>query len=519
VGRESALARLRVALDRARSGRTGLALVSGEAGVGKTALLTCFVDEATVRGEITAWGTSWHSTQAPAFWPWIEVIRSVADADPQGVVAGLRAGERAQLARLVPEFDENGTPCITTGVEQARFELLTAVATFLERAARASPLVVVLDDLHWADPSSLELLEFVARRAQRVPLLLVGAYRHDEIEPGTARVLGGLAGSAESVHLSGLNAAEVTELMQLLVGDATAARWADEVLRRSGGHPFFVRELAYLLAAGGSDTVPHAVREVIERRLGRLGAGCVTILEAAAVGGNQVLADVLAEVCALDPAAVAEHVTDVVRAGVLVADGQGIRFAHDLFRETVYAALGVRRRLALHAQTGAALERRRARGGTVFAGDVARHYAAAITPEGLDRALWWARAAAADDERCLAFGEAADHLARVRAAAEDAGVALPRDTLVDLLVAEADRRGRGDDPALGASLLGRARDVARTLDDPVRLADVALGVQRLGARFGMPRTKVTDLLEESRAALAGSGPRWRLVSPRAWRGS
>jgi hypothetical protein len=516
VGRERAMARLTGALDRSFAGRSILVLMSGQAGIGKTALAARLADEASARGATTAWGTCWHSEQAPGFWPWTQVIRSLSGDISEELVAGLAPSARAQLARLAPELGwaTGSEPPRDSGSEQARFELFAATAAFLERTARLRPLLVVLDDLQWADPSSLDLLQFVARRAQPVPLFVMGAYRHDEIDPGSsqARVLVELAGAAEPLRLAGLDEEEVAELVRLIAGDDIAERWAAEVKRRSGGHPFFVRELSHLIAThpgpGEWVAVPAAVREVIERRLARLTPACVRVLEAAAVSGNEVLPDILADVCQGEPAQLAEFVAEAVRAGILVADPSlsgHVRFAHDLFRETLYEGLSVRQRLLLHQQVGRALESRHARGGADFPGEMARHFAAAIAIDGPERAVRWAIAAARADGASLAFTEAATHLERLRQAAQDNGIALAPETMVDLLVIEAADRARSGDATSARALLERARELARRLSAPEWLAAVALGLQRLGARFGMPRPEVVDVLEEARSALAGVG--------------
>jgi hypothetical protein len=516
VGRVHALARLTAALDRAFAGRAALVLVSGEAGIGKTALAARLAEEASARGATTAWGTCWYWEQAPGFWPWIQVIRSLWGDISEELVSGVTPGERSQLARLVPELQVGAgseSPA-GDGSEQARFELFAATAAFVERTARLGPLLVVLDDLQWADPSSLDLLQFVARRAQPVPLLVIGTYRHDEIDSGTAqaRALVELAGTAEPLRLAGLEDDEVAELVGLIAGDAIANRWAAEVKRRSGGHPFFVRELSHLLAThrapGERMGVPAVVREVIERRLARLTPACVWVLKAAAVSGNEVLPDVLADVCQTEPAQVAELVDEAVRAGILVTDdllSGHARFAHDLFRESLYEGLPVQQRLLLHRQVGTALEGRQTRGGSTFPGELARHFAATIALDGPARALRWAIAAARADEASLAFSEGAAHLERLRRAAQDNGIALAPETMVDLLVMEAADRARSGDPAPARALLERAWELARGLHDPDRLAAVALGIQRLGARWGMPRPEIIDVLEEARSALAGIG--------------
>ena len=196
-----------------------------------------------------------------------------------------------------------------------------------------------------------------------------------------------------------------------------------------------------------------------------------------------------------------------MHAGVLVrdADGAPARLAHDLFRETVAAGLPVPRRLQLHQRIADALEHRQARGAAVAAADLARHTAAAAPLEGSERAVHWARRAARAESARLAFAEAAGHLARARRAVEDTGAPDAAGVLVDLLVEEADARARTGDPERARTLLDDARGRASACGDAERLARVALGVQRLGARFAMPRDAVVDELETALAALSGSG--------------
>ena len=278
---------------------------------------------------------------------------------------------------------------------------------------------------------------------------------------------------------------------------------------RTGGHPFLVRELSHALATQeASDIVPDAAHDLIAGRIGRISPDCRRLLDAAAVAGNEILPDVLGDMLNIGPSAVASQLSDAVRAGVLVAgDSPGrARFAHDLYRETIYADLPTPTRLALHQQIGAGLERRLARGGSVFAGDVARHFAAAAAVDGPDRAIRWALEAAAADRTGLAFTEAAAQLARVRTALDDAGVAVPADMLVDLLVAQGDAESRAGDPSRARQLLRDAHTHAVRLADPERLAAVALGLQGLGARFAMPRDEVVALLEEARRAVEGRAP-------------
>jgi AAA ATPase domain len=517
VGRAHVLSRLLATIDEAASGRARLVLVAGEAGIGKTTLIS----EATARsGLVVGWGTCADAERTPAFWPWTAALRGLLTSVGPSAADLLTRTDTAELARLLPELVGAGSEAgLVDGVsdtDAARLRLFDAVARFLERLARHAPALVVLDDLQWADESTVALLRFVAQPYRPVPLVVIGAYRHDELGADAARTLAELASHGEPMQLHGLSPDEVVELITAAAGVPAAGRWAAEVHRRTDGHPFFARQLTEVLAdpTRPAGAVPAAARDLVARRVERLSPDCRALVEAAAVAG-ELLPDVLAEVCGIEPATVALLVEDGVRAGVLVRgdrndgsdDGTGARtrLAHDLFRETIAAGLPVGRRLVLHQRIADALEHRHARGATVVPADLARHCAAAVPLDGGERAIRWARSAARAERARLAFGEAAAHLARARRAVEDAGEANTGAVLVDLLVEEADARARGGDPSGPRLLLDDAQNRAVALNDAQRLGRVALGVQRLGARFAMPRDAVVGLLDTARAALHGTG--------------
>jgi hypothetical protein len=513
VGRARALSRLLAVVEEASSGRARLVLVAGEAGIGKTTL----IGEATARsGLLVGWGACAEAERMPAFWPWTVALRGLLSAlDPTDAEALTRI-DTAELARLFPELAAAGSEAADAGVvngpsdaDAARLRLFDAVARLLERLARQAPTLVVLDDLHWADESSLQLLRFVAAPYRPVPLVIVGAYRHDELGAGAARTLAELAAHGELVQLHGLSQQEVFELIVDAVGVLAADRWAVEVHRRTEGHPFFARQLIEVLAdpAQPPGTVPAAAHDLVARRVERLSADCRALVEAAMVAGNELLPDVLGEVCGLESATVALLLEEGVRAGVLARDAEGTRtrLAHDLFRETISVRLAVPRRLALHQHLADALEHRHARGAAVVAADLARHCAAAVPLNGAERAVRWARSAAHVERSRLAFAEAAAHLARARRAIEDTGDARTGGLLVDLLFEEADDRARAGDSTGARALLDDAKNRAIALGDAQRLGRVALGVQRLGARFAMPRDAVLEMLETARGALHGTG--------------
>jgi predicted ATPase len=346
VGRARALSRLLAVVEEASSGRARLVLVAGEAGIGKTTL----IGEATARsGLLVGWGACAEAERMPAFWPWTLALRGLLSAlDPTDAEALTRI-DTAELARLLPELAAAGSEVADAGVVNGPSDadaarLFDAVARLLERLARQAPTLVVLDDLHWADESSLQLLRFVAAPYRPVPLVIVGAYRHDELGAGAARTLAELAAHGELVQLHGLSQQEVFELIVDAVGVLAADRWAVEVHRRTEGHPFFARQLIEVLAdpVQPPGTVPAAAHDLVARRVERLSADCRALVEAAMVAGNELLPDVLGEVCGLESATVALLLEEGVRAGVLARDAEGsrTRLAHDLFGQRPGVAFG-----------------------------------------------------------------------------------------------------------------------------------------------------------------------------------
>jgi AAA ATPase domain len=530
VGRADALAQLLTASDEvlhARgaeggSARVPLVLVTGEAGMGKTSLLQRYAAEVAERGARAVWGSCWEGDQAPALWPWTQVVRTLLDQDrneeavigelavvvPERAPPGAATAGAGNTGRL-QVFDEGGAG------EADRLRVFDAVGRLLAGAASRRPTVVLLDDLQWSDRSTVDLMRFLVGMAYPGPPIIVGAYRPDELRGDVGAALVALSEFAQPVPLPGLSPAEVNELVAALAGETTAARWGAVVAARSEGHPFFARELTSVLAAGGGVAgVPAAIRELVARRLARLTSDCVRLIETCAVAGAHAHPDVLADATGQEPARVADLVAEAVDGGVLThaantdlagAPAEGVGFGHDLYRESIYASLARTQRVELHRQVGEALVRRHARGAAVFPAELARHFAASAAVTGTEPALAWARRAAAADEARFAYADAAGHLARARGAIDDARLSLCDADLVDLLTAEADERLRAGAAGVAHALLDTAWEHAEASGDPERMGAVALGLDRIGARFAMPRGDLVAVLERAREAAAGAG--------------
>jgi AAA ATPase domain/FAD binding domain len=252
-GRGDVLAELRRVVDEAVAGRGHLLLLlAGEAGIGKTTMLTAAAGFAESRGARVAWGWGWPGEGAPGYWPWVQVMRMLGLDIPWP--AGQQGGQAGQDA---PASD--------------RFRLFDEVTLLLLAESRIQPLLVLLDDLQWADPPSQLLLDFLARRLPAGAVAVVGSYRDTEPVPGPVpgSALAWLAARTTVLPLTGLSPGAVTELVADVVGDQHAAEVAAGVHRRTGGNPFFAQQVSWLLRSG-QDGIPPGVHEALALRFAAL---------------------------------------------------------------------------------------------------------------------------------------------------------------------------------------------------------------------------------------------------------
>ncbi len=364
VGREGELAALVAAAGEAATEGARVALVTGEAGLGKSTLLEHLGTRLGQDGWLVATGRCPEVDSAPPAWAWVEALRRVAVNVPPG------------------EFADDLAPLLSDSVPvdgdaaAGRFRLRQAVWNWLAAVAADRPVAVVLDDLHWADAATLELLG--GGVGAQAPILIVAAYRADESEHLTD-TLGSLARSAPlRLDLPGLNGDAVAELVraECEADDATVAGIAE----RTGGNPFYVRESARLLSGEGAlvalSEVPEGVRDVLRRRLARLPESGVSVLRLAAVAGRESSVDVLVKAADADEDGVLDALDAGIIAGLLDEPAPGrVRFVHALVRDTLVADVSRLRATRMHARIAAALE---------STGDVAAlayHYARAGSPK------------------------------------------------------------------------------------------------------------------------------------------
>src|SRR5438445_768777 len=243
VGRQRELAELRAGLEDAVGGRGRFFLVVGEAGIGKTRLAEELAREAAERGGVALWGRCWEGEGAPPYWPWVQVIRALLQGVPAEELRPAVGAGAPYLVPLVPELGERfrDLPALSTSPrsEHARFYLFDAVATLLRSAAQRTPLVLVLDDLQWADAPSLLLLQFLAHELRDVRILLLGTYREVEVRqaPAVAEILGALGRDGHHVPLRGLGEEEVRRFLEETIGRSRAGWGRTDSPTRGAGRP------------------------------------------------------------------------------------------------------------------------------------------------------------------------------------------------------------------------------------------------------------------------------------------
>jgi DNA-binding SARP family transcriptional activator len=356
VGRDAELARLLEALEEA-SKCLRVALIEGEPGIGKTRLAEEVAAEGARRGALVLWGRSFEGGAAPALWPWLPPLRALVASLPEP------ADVAPELATLLSPASIPGGGA--TAVQVARFAVVEAVADLLAHNAAQRPIVLVLDDLQWADVESLELLTSMVGRLADAPLLIVGTVRELEVGRNDTVVstLAALTRStgARRLQLRGLDGAATDALVLQTAGDALDPVAAASIHSRAEGNPFFTTELARLLASGQglpAGDVPSGVRDVVRRRLALLPEPTVELLRAAAVIGRYVDLGLLARASGRDLDACLDDLEAAILHRLLVpGDQPGVyRFSHALVREVVVDDISSLRRARLHLRVADALD-------------------------------------------------------------------------------------------------------------------------------------------------------------------
>jgi DNA-binding SARP family transcriptional activator len=505
AGRGEQLAALRAAWRRASAGAAGVVMVAGPAGAGKTRLLIELATEARAGGATVLAGRCTED-RIVSFAPFTEALRQYVSAAPDA----LPHWTRAELARLLPE---QGDP------QDARHRLFEAVAATIGMAARHAPVLLVVEDLHWADDASLGMLAHVIHTVGWAPLLVAGSFRDegDEARLELRALLAELRRERrlEQVRLAGLPVDEVDELVAAWLGEVPPPRLTQAVHERTGGNPLFIEELVRhlvethsekpvgeLVEAAATD-VPEGVRAVIDRRVALLpepARQAVTV--AAVVGEDFGLADVAAACDARDDD-VAESLDAAVRAGLIDESQRAgqYRFAHALIRGALLAGLTATRRALVHRRVAEVLDALPAARRESRLPELVRHLLDAGPLVESGRVAGLALRAAEQARARLAYEEAAELLERVAATLDDADPVRP-----EVLIALGDARQRLGDAASAGRCFRAAAELARGMRDHELLAHAALGAAGLTVNVGAARADVRSLLEEALAGVPATSP-------------
>ncbi len=504
VGRDAELGRLDDAWRAAASGPRRLAVVTGEPGVGKTALVAAFARRVAETGATLLHGRVVEGLPVP-LGPFAEAIRQWAALDPARAEAVL-AGAGLELGRLVPDLvavtaerhDEPADAAV------GRYRLFEAVARWIDTVGGDGTTLLVLDDLHWADNGSLLLVRHLLRGTSATrprPLLVLATARDTEPDPDGVRALLAdlwVGDGVDRVRLGGLTEDAVVEL----AGGASGGRgdFARAVHHRTGGNAFFVREL--LRHAGAIDDLPASVVDVLRHRIERLPERTAMLLATAALSGLRFDLEVVADASGVPIGDALDGADDALSARLVHEEpGQAgtLAFSHAIVRDALAAGLGAARRQRLHRRLGEAIERRWGPSGADRqAAALARHFCAAADRDTAARAVAYARIAAAQAMASYAFDEAITHLRRARAVLDEVGAGGDTDGLRLAVLLDVTRAHLGQVDLAGARRHGEEAVVAaRAVGDGRALAEAALAVAADGVTVGEVDAPVVALLREA----------------------
>ncbi|MEM8605494.1 MAG: AAA family ATPase [Myxococcota bacterium] len=499
VGRQLELERLTGALEGAAEGAGSLWFLTGEAGIGKSRLAEEVARLARDDGMRTLWGRCWEAGGAPAYWPWVQILRAILRTTAPGRLDPLFPA----LAQMLPELREtHGVPEVQEiAAEQARFQLMDAVGHVLSDVASDCPTVLFLEDLHVADVSTVLLLDFLAATVKNQPILIVATFREAELakSPSGARLLR-TAQQGQRLPLERLSEHDVAEYLAR-DGKDSNAELAEALHRMTEGHPLFLVEVGRLWrkqGARGRDgrpSIPSTVRHAIHERLGALSADCSVALRRGAIVGREFdisLLEASHPEDTLDYVAACQDATNQTILSEVVP--QRYRFAHFLIRELVYDSIPEVERRDAHRRLAETLQHRAEATDAEGWSEVAHHFAAA-GPSSAAQAAEAYRRASRQALTQLAFDEAVDAAGEALVAIERADP-IDETRRIEILIELAHAQTRSSEIAKGKATAERAAAAAKAVADAELFARAALehGNALIFARVD---ADLVHLLEES----------------------
>jgi DNA-binding SARP family transcriptional activator/tetratricopeptide (TPR) repeat protein len=548
IGRTTEWRDLNDAVERSRQGSATWVSIAGDPGMGKTTLVEQLADAVDRQGGRVLLGRSHEVELAPAFWPWVQLVRGLESPgagtagpierrmlEAAGLVDGAPAtsgssGAPGTTAASASSGASTSAPAVSaggSGTSRHLFPLFDAVRAALAGAARGEPLLVIVEDVHWADVESLLLIDFLAVQLRAARLCVVLTFRPGEGPPALERTLRELARQPTHlrIELGGLDTPATAELVGVVTGVPADRGTAARLRERTGGNPFFTVELARF---GGTavtdDAVPDTVREALARRLERVSPDVLETITLAAIHGVRFRLDALAASSHREVAPLHDHLDHALQARLLATtdDLAELRFAHALIQEVLVGRLPNLHRRRLHLQVAEALQNADTDRISAFGSEVAHHRLAAAPLGEATKTLAAAETAARAAERRFAFHEAVGWWEGARRVVEaDRHLREDQALRVRVLLALGHARSRTGDQSAAVRVLADAIDAGHAIGDVAAMAEAAIAFDEASGfwnwvDYGDRPVELLTRLERVLTAIGedAPGPRIRVLGVR-----
>lgn len=495
IGRDGALASAIEALDTAVDGTSRTVLLSGPGGVGKTHLAVRLAEHAGLQDVAVHWGRCAERQGAPAYWPWLQVVREMVDQCPDDVLRAALGSGASDVVAFFPALRDRlcEVPVAPqVSAEAARFRLFDSLTSFIRRLSERQPLLIVLEDVHTADKPSMLLLDFLSEYLQNARVLILVTY-HGRGPSFTSEDRHGIGGllrlrSSVPIALRDLTRSQVARYIEADLGVELAPDVVDAVFEASGGNPFYLKEIVWLLAEEGRLTTPRpltemrapqGVREVILRRVALLPPQAARVLKMATVIGRTGPLDVLGHVAGDDSQVLLDALDQLAAADFLDLEFGAVPrfvFSHFVVRQALYETMNQAERVRLHLVIAEAIESRGHPDSRLS--EIVHHLLAAAPLGASGKTLDYARRAGREAVERFAYEEGAQLFRAARLAPRLDGRLGAADRC-DLLLAEGKALCKAGELAEARDVLRQAADLARELGDGSRMAAAGLTAGQL----------------------------------------